>query len=333
MASERIIKPLNLAALALCHEAYIRGKRPRTRFAYQSYFEWYCKWDNGASSAPSALLALLSGGKLLADKKLYDYREHLLRERHPVSQVRNAIIPLTGFCKTARLDGLIDWDLKSVIPPLPRKLGGEQKVPDLQSVTYEQLAALRAHIAKDQSPTGLRDQAMLSVISEALLSTVETVSLKVCDVDLAHSRLRIWNRGAHRDDYLPLSRCTLREIESWIRCRPRSQSDRLFVSTSPNYDRPGGQRALTERILLKVVARRCLDARIPHITPKMIKLLGINEVALLCTQKGYSVPAGMAITRQTSDRLFRLHSHAANEAAKSALSDALSKRSRGGNAK
>jgi integrase/recombinase XerD len=96
----------------------------------------------------------------------------------------------------------------------------EVKKPLPRTVEDDDVRALLTSLQSRESPEGLRDHAMLRLLSATGMRVGELVTVDVADVDFAGARVRVVGRG-NRERLLPLDDVTLESIKAYLeRGRP-----------------------------------------------------------------------------------------------------------------
>jgi len=115
-------------------------------------------------------------------------------------------------------------------------------------LTEEQRRLLLASFDR-ASPEGRRDYTMALCMADLGLRSVEVARLRLGDLDLRHGRILVPAAKRSRQRQLPLPRHVTTVLRSYIRARPATTSDLLFV----------GHKALVGRPLSVVAIRAAID--------------------------------------------------------------------------
>jgi integrase/recombinase XerD len=89
------------------------------------------------------------------------------------------------------------------------------KKPLPRTVQDDQVNALMTYLALRESPEGIRDHAMLRLLSATGMRVGELVMVDVADVDFPNGRVRVVGRG-NRERSLPLDDATLNSIRVYL---------------------------------------------------------------------------------------------------------------------
>jgi integrase/recombinase XerD len=145
----------------------------------------------------------------------------------------------------------------------------EVKKPLPRSVADDEVRLLLAHCQARDAPEGLRDHAMLRLLSATGMRVGELVMLDVSDVDLAAGRVRVVGRG-NRERSLPLDEATVASIRTYLeQARPyltRNASGQTALVVNQR-----GQR-LTRQGFWLIMKGLVRDAGLPQaITPHTLR--------------------------------------------------------------
>src|ERR1041385_5398531 len=91
----------------------------------------------------------------------------------------------------------------------------EVKKPLPRTVEDDQVQALLRFCEARDTPEGVRDHAMLRVLSATGMRVGELVLVDVDDIDFDHKRVRVVGRG-NRERYLPLEDATLDSVRNYL---------------------------------------------------------------------------------------------------------------------
>jgi integrase/recombinase XerD len=91
----------------------------------------------------------------------------------------------------------------------------EVKKPLPRTVEDDQVQALLAFCEARDTPEGVRDHAMLRLLSATGMRVGELVLVDVGDVDFANGRVRVVGRGK-RERFLPLDQATLNSVKAYL---------------------------------------------------------------------------------------------------------------------
>ncbi len=109
------------------------------------------------------------------------------------------------------------------------------------------LAAARA--------AGVRDYAIVLLLARSGCRRADVSNLRLQDLELSACRAYVWGKGDVRVVRY-FDEETARAIAAWLRVRPASETDRVFVTSKG--------RPLTPQAVYQVLKRRSRDAGLPH---------------------------------------------------------------------
>jgi integrase/recombinase XerD len=168
-----------------------------------------------------------------------------------------------GAMTVADIDAYVQWRVRSLqrsskksvtvlLRSFLRYLHGSGRIRDLSSAVLgpklylhegipsalrpEEVARVLRSARQDRSPIGLRDYAMLTLLSTYGLRAGEITALRLEDIDWSHDRLRIHHSktGAHSE--LPLLRAAGEAILDYLRKgRPKSTQREVFLRVCAPY--------------------------------------------------------------------------------------------------
>lgn len=146
----------------------------------------------------------------------------------PPKQSQLATTSLRSFFRYIRLTGKINIDLSGSVPTVANKIG--ENIP--QTLTAEEVN--RMLIACNQSePVGIRDYAILLLLSRLGLRSCEVIRLKLDDIDWSNSAIAVQRKGANQD-LLPMDHELGKAIVRYLKYgRPSYQGREFFLSALP----------------------------------------------------------------------------------------------------
>ena len=152
----------------------------------------------------------------------------LLREcsRLAVGAARNRVNHLRSLLRFLQLEGVIAGDLASVVPPV----AGWRDTSLPAALTAGDIAGLLAGCDRSRS-AGLRDFAILTLLTRLGLRSCEVAGLELDDIDWRRGELRVRGNGRGWD---PLP--SLDEVGEAVACylrdgRPRAESRKVFLTS------------------------------------------------------------------------------------------------------
>jgi len=210
--------------------------------------------------------------------RLQDLPWHLLRLEHTAAlrtrlcatlapaTANKHMAALRGVLKQCSRQGLItDADYRRVtdLPPIrdesPRR--GNALAPE----DFERIARV---CAADESPSGARDAALLSLLRSSSLRRAEAVALDLADYDLTTGTLRLQCANRPEANPLVVAQPARRALELWIQIRGR-EAGALF-----NPVNKGGRierRRLSEQAIYIACQKRANEAGLPPTSPEDLR--------------------------------------------------------------
>lgn len=140
---------------------------------------------------------------------------------------------LRSFFQYIRLIGKIDLDLSISIPPIAKT---EENIPE--SLTQEEVKKLL--MSCDQNnPIGIRDYAILLLLSKLGLRASEIINLTLDDIDWEGSSIVIQRKGS-KQDQLPIDHDIGKAIVRYLKKgRPKCNHRSLFLAATAPFRRIG----------------------------------------------------------------------------------------------
>lgn len=133
---------------------------------------------------------------------------------------------LRSFLRYLYTQGLIVSDLAAVVTP-PSLYAFESLPSALKS---EDIQTVLQHTRQDQTPRGLRDFAILTLLATYGLRAGEVVSLRLEDIDWRNERLFIRHSKTGAESVLPLMADAAEAIINYLRQgRPQTQAREVFI--------------------------------------------------------------------------------------------------------
>ena len=201
----------------------LRGLCPRTRANRCTGSLRFLQWLGERGSQENL------GTMIVADIDAYvQWRVHSLQQR---SSKKALTVHLRCFLRYLHGSGQIR-DLSSAV--LGPKLYAHEGIPS--ALRPEEIEKVLRSTRQDRSPIGLRDNAILILLSTYGLRAGEITALRLEDIDWAHDRLRIHHSktGAHSE--LPLLRAPGEAILDYLRKgRPKTTQREVFLRACAPY--------------------------------------------------------------------------------------------------
>jgi integrase/recombinase XerD len=194
--------------------SYLRGERslsPNTISAYRNdllQFAEYLRVEAERQGGTGFALATIDRDRIAA------YFLYLRDRGYSAASIARKTAALRSFFQQLRRAGEVTSD------PTQGIGSPEVKKPLPRTVEDTQVQALLAFCESRETPEGLRDHAMLRLLSATGMRVGELVVVDVGDIDFANSRVRVVGRGK-RERTLPLDEVTLASVRAYLdRARP-----------------------------------------------------------------------------------------------------------------
>lgn len=169
----------------------------------------------GANSAEEAARALLSKGPGEANLLVLRFRTSLQEEGLSPASINRKLATLRSMVRMARLVGLVSWTLE--VEGLPTKAYRDTRGPGLEGVQK----LLSFILTREEEPFRSRDFALVRLLFDLALRTIEVARLEIGDVDFAKRTLAVWGKGRHQEEkeILSLPPSTLEALARWVEVR------------------------------------------------------------------------------------------------------------------
>jgi integrase/recombinase XerD len=189
--------------------AYLRTERrlsPNTISAYRNDLLQFADFldvqaaREGSSGIPLAMVTR---------ERLGAYFAHLHDRGYSSASIARKTAALRALFQYLRRRGEVAAD------PTQGLNGPEVKKALPRAIAADEVRLLLAHCATRETPEGLRDEAMLRLLSATGMRVGELVMLDLDDLDLAAARVRVLGRG-NRERSLPLDQATIANIRTYL---------------------------------------------------------------------------------------------------------------------
>jgi site-specific recombinase XerD len=166
--------------------------------------------------------------ELLAQITVADIDDYLKNRAPQLRRVtrQRLVLCLRGFLRYIHIQGLIPQDLAGTLIS-PRRYAFESIPPALRA---EHVVAVLKAAEKDQTPKGLRDYAILLLLSTYGLRAGELTALRLDDIDWRKGRLRVRHSKTGCESFLPLLTPVGEGILAYLRRgRPQTKAREVFL--------------------------------------------------------------------------------------------------------
>jgi integrase/recombinase XerC len=243
---------------------FLAGRRPTTLRAYRGALVALCR-ATGAEDVPDVARRLLRGTAGDANRLVLGWRAHMLERGLAPNTINGRLAAVRALVHLARLVGLVTWRLE--VPGVRT-----QKLRDTKGPGRRGVRALLDIVAQDASPRGLRDRALLRLLTDLALRRAEVTSLDVAHVDLERGTAAVLGKGQRERTTLTLPEPTRVALADWIAARGDEQGP-LFVGMSRG--RPGTR--LTGTSLARIVRQLGERAGVGPLRPHGLRHAAITE--------------------------------------------------------
>jgi integrase/recombinase XerD len=243
--------------------AYLQGERslsPNTISAYRNDLQQFAEYLRGEAERQGGTEFAIS---TIDRDQITAYFLYLRDRGYSGASIARKTAALRSFFQYLRRKGEVPSD------PTQGIGSPEVKKPLPRTVRDDQVNALMTFLESRDTPEGLRDHAMLRLLSATGMRVGELVMVNVDDLDVDGHRVRVVGRGS-RERHLPLDAATLQSIRTYLdRARPyltrNTQAETALVVNQR------GQR-LTRQGFWLIMKGLVRDAGLPAaMTPHMLR--------------------------------------------------------------
>ena len=243
--------------------AYLQGERslsPNTISAYRNDLQQFAEYLRGEAERQGGTDFAIS---TIDRDQITAYFLHLRDRGYSGASIARKTAALRSFFQYLRRKGEVPSD------PTQGIGSPEVKKPLPRTVQEDQVNALMTFLESRDTPEGLRDHAMLRLLSATGMRVGELVMVNLDDLDVDGHRVRVVGRGS-RERHLPLDAATLQSIRTYLdRARPyltrNTQAETALVVNQR------GQR-LTRQGFWLIMKGLVRDAGLPAaMTPHMLR--------------------------------------------------------------
>lgn len=222
------IKSAPVDPLIGAHGAYLqleRGRSPLTVDAYARDLELFGRFlaERAGDESP----AKRACWPRLADATTSDIRQFIMdlsgRRDYNMVAVRRKLSSLKSFYRFLKVEGR-RVDDPAVHIPAPKV---EKRLPEVLPVR-EVGKLLATGVAGRSDEQRLRDRAILELLYASGLRRAEIARIDVNDVDLQARHVRVMGKG-RKQRIVPMNRAAAAAIDAYLRVRPRSGDEALFL--------------------------------------------------------------------------------------------------------
>lgn len=227
----------------------------------------------------------------LTAERVDGIREALLAGGTAPGTVNVGLAAIRGLARTAYDLRMIEYDQYHAIQELrncPTK-----PTPTGRPATHGELSALFAMCLRDQSATGVRDNALLAALYAGALECREAVNLDLDDYRLEPPSLCVGGGREHRRREVLLGDRAADAVTGWIAVRG-GQPGKLFIPISKGGNLIEG--GMSPKAVFGILEKRSRQAGIQPLTPRDIRHTAIRDL----WESGVNLPTLRRIAGQAS---------------------------------
>lgn len=200
-------------------------------------------------------------------------RAKLAETRAPAG-VNKVLAALRGVLKEAWRLGLMDAEIYQRAADVPGLRG--ERLPRGRALTRRELQRLFQACARDATPAGRRDAALLAVLYAGGLRRSEAVGLDLADYCAEPSELRVRRGKGDKDRLCYVTSGATLALEAWLAVRGTDPGPLFWPADGRG--RPLVNRRMTDQAVLMILRRRATEARIAPFTPHDLRRTFISDL-------------------------------------------------------
>jgi integrase len=197
-----------------------------------------------------------------------------LAEKRAPAGVNKILAAIRGVLKETWRLGLMDAETYERAADLPSVRG--ERLPRGRALMRRELQKLFQACAKDPSPAGRRDAALIGVLYGGGLRRSEVVALDITDYNVETSELRVRHGKGQKARICYATNGAKRALDAWIAVRG-SEPGPLFWPADGR-GRPLINRRMTDQAVLLLLQRRAEQARVSFFTPHDLRRTFISDL-------------------------------------------------------
>jgi len=178
------------------------------------------------------------------------------------ASIATALNALKGVARACWERGTLDTEtyqrIRSIRPPAGSRL------PAGRDIDAGERLALMQTTARDRTPAGVRDAAILAMLIATGMRRAELCALRTSDVDLQSGKLRVIGKG-DKERTVYLRNGALRYLRDWLAVRGDGPGP-IFCRIN-KAGRIFPERALSTTAMHKIIKKRAAEAGLSDITP------------------------------------------------------------------
>jgi site-specific recombinase XerD len=223
---KRVFKPV-VDPLVLDLMTYLRLERNRSQLTVEAYARDLQEFGAFLSGVPSSESPVGRAYPKLRDVTTSDVRQYVMRlaggKRYDMRTVRRKLSSIKALYKYCKLMALREDDPASIVagPRIERKLPEHLDESDVRTL-------LRTTMAGRSDVQRRRDLAIMELLYASGIRRAEVASIDLKDVDLKGREIRVHGKGS-KERVVVFNRSAAKAIEAYLRVRPQSRDDALFL--------------------------------------------------------------------------------------------------------
>ena len=223
---KRVFRPV-ADPLILEMMTYLRLERNRSQLTVEAYARDLQEFGAFLSGIPAKESPVGREYPGLRSVSTSDVRKYVMQlagaKEYDMRTVRRKLSSMKAFYKYLKLMGLRDDDPASIVagPKIERKLPEHLDESDVR-------ALLRTSLAGRSDVQRKRDLAIMELLYASGLRRAEVTTIDLRDVDVKSREIRVHGKGS-KERVVVFNRSAAKAIEAYLRVRPRSRDDALFL--------------------------------------------------------------------------------------------------------
>jgi integrase/recombinase XerC len=289
-ASQALIPISGLPGSVDLLSEFLRARKESTKKSHESHLEDFRRFLN-FKTVRQAVDYFAFQGASFGNTLALAYKDYLLVHRALSPRTVNGrLSTLRGLIKTARLIGLITWqiDVKDI-----RCKFASRDTRGPGRAGFQRMVAYAAHQPNDR---GVRDVAILRLLYDLALRAGEVSGLDIADVDTQNYEIKVLGKGDYQKAILSLPKATAIALNNWLIVRG-SNDGPLFVGCTLSGKKKSNR--LSALAIYKLVRR--IGKRVGILTrPHGLRHTAISEAVRLVQQNGMDLTSVLKFSRHTN---------------------------------
>jgi integrase/recombinase XerC len=270
--------------------AFFDGRGPHTRDAYQRDLDDFCAFlhrhsltgdrnpigSTGQDARAATLGWFFEQTPGHANEITLCFRNDLATRHLSTATVGRRLSVVKSLVKYARMIGLVTWTIEVSSPRIERSR-------DTRGPSLETIQAMLTCAARQPSPTGPRDVALLRLAYDLALRIGELARLDVADVEVKTGGLWIFGKGRRAKELVIMPPTSRDAVRAWLQVRGAKPGPLLLSLSRANF-----HGRLVTRGVYRII--RDLGATVGvHVRPHGIRHTAITQAIDLAAKNGLSI--------------------------------------------